>query len=168
MHMVEVPRLNIQKLFEELENEKVQYVVIGGIAAQQLGLPVPATIDLDITPKRSAENYKRLSRFFENVEATLFTAEDGGTWFPYRLLENWSQYNTLHLLTRFGLLDLVFSPEGAPSGYSQLAPDSQVLSVELLKIRLITEAQWVALNIAAGREKDIEHLSMYYRDKNVN
>ena len=114
--MVEVPRLDIQKLFEELEKEKVQYVVIGGIAAQQLGLSVPATIDLDITPKRSAENYKRLSRFFENVGAALFTAEDGGTWFPHHLLENWSQYNTLHLLTRFGLLDLVFSPEGAPSG----------------------------------------------------
>jgi hypothetical protein len=166
--MVEVPRLDIQKLFKELEKEKVQYVVIGGIAAQQLGLPVPATIDLDITPKRSAENYKRLSRFFENVGAALFTAEDGGTWFPHHLLENWSQYNTLHLLTRFGLLDLVFSPEGAPSGYSQLAPDSQVLSVELLKIRLITEEQWVALKIAAGREKDIEHLSMYYRDRDVN
>ena len=63
---------------------------------------------------------------------------------------------------------LIFSPEGAPSGYSQLAPDSQLLSVELLKIRLITEKQWVALKIAAGREKDIEHLSMYYRDRNVN
>jgi len=166
--MVEVPRLDIQKLFEALEKEKVQYVVIGGIAAQQLGLPVPATIDLDITPKRSAENYKRLSRFFENVEATLFTAEDGGTWFPYRLLENWSQYSTLHLLTRFGLLDLVFSPEGAPSGYAEIAPDSQVLNVKLLKIRLITEKQWVALKVAAGREKDIEHLSMYYRDRKGN
>ena len=96
MHMVEVPRLDIQKLFEELEKEKVQYVVIGGIAAQQLGLPVPATIDLDITPKRSAENYKRLSRFFENVGAALFTAEDGGTWFPHQLLENWSQYRVQH------------------------------------------------------------------------
>jgi hypothetical protein len=166
--MVEVPRLDIQKLFEELEKEKVQYVVIGGIAAQQLGLPVPATVDLDITPKRSVENYRSLSRFFENVGAALFTAEDGGTWFPYHLLENWIQYSTLHLLTRFGLLDLVFSPEGAPSGYSELAPNSQVLSMELLKIRLITEKQWVALKVAAGREKDIEHLYLYYKDRNEN
>ena len=40
--MVEVPRLEIQKLFEELEKEKVQCVVIGGIAAQHQRPSSPA------------------------------------------------------------------------------------------------------------------------------
>ena len=124
MQMVEVPKLDIERIIAELRNSSVQYVAIGGIAALALDLPVPATVDFDITPMRSHENYKNLSEFFRVTEAKLFTSQDGGTWFPHHLLDNWSQYDTLHLLTKFGLLDIVFSPEGAPLGYRQLFEDS--------------------------------------------
>ena len=86
--MVEVPRLDVERLIAELRNSNVQYVTIGGIAALALNLPVPATVDLDITPKRSRENYKNLSDFFHMTDAKLFTYQDGGTWFPHQLIEN--------------------------------------------------------------------------------
>jgi hypothetical protein len=96
-------------------------VVIGGIAAEIHDLPVPATVDIDVTPARDAKNLERLARAFDELEAGLYTAEETGTWFPRTPVELWSQYDTLHLMTKVGPIDIVFVPDGAPSGYAELA-----------------------------------------------
>ena len=163
--MGEVPRLDLGRLIAELRNSSVRYVAIGGIAALALDLPVPATVDLDITPMRSRENYKHLSDFFRVTDTKLFTSQDGGTWFPHQLIDNWSQYDTLHLLTKFGLLDIVFSPEGAPHGYRQLFKNSLIANLGSESFRSISEQQWVALKHATGRDKDLEHLALYYQQR---
>ncbi|MCL1586917.1 MAG: hypothetical protein M3092_00745 [Actinomycetia bacterium] len=45
-------------------------------------------------------------------------------------MENWAQYDTLHLITSFGPLDIVFFPDGAPNGYSGLVPEATRGSLE--------------------------------------
>lgn len=103
-----------------LNKHRVEYVVIGGISAQLNDLPVPATVDIDVTPSRRKANLERLARAFDELEAGLFTADEGGTWFPRVPVENWAQHDNLHLMTRFGPVDIVFSPDGAPGGFSDL------------------------------------------------
>lgn len=71
-------------LLRTLTEASVEFILIGGTAAQMLGLPVPQTIDVDIVPLRSAQNLEKLAEFFEIVEASLLTAEQDGTWFPKR------------------------------------------------------------------------------------
>ena len=51
------------------------------------------------------------------LEAGLLTADEPGTWFPRHPVESWSHYDTLHLMTRYGPVDLVFAPDGAPRGH---------------------------------------------------
>jgi hypothetical protein len=140
----------------------VRYVVIGGIAAEIHDLPVPATVDIDVTPSRDDKNLERLARAFDELEAGLYPAEDAGTWFPRTPVELWSQYDTVHLMTKAGPIDIVFAPDGAPSGYADLAGDAVRAELDDEPVMVITVATWEALKHAAGRAKDLEHLDRYY------
>jgi hypothetical protein len=163
--MNEARRLDVAGLLNELVNHSVEFILIGGAAAQLLNLPVPATIDVDITPLRSPRNLKRLAGFFDSVHAALLTSEEGGTWFPRIPVENWSQYSTLHLLTDFGLLDIVFEPAGMHNGYIDLLENSVDQELGNSMIRCISEEQWVEMKASTGREKDLEHLRRYFSQR---
>lgn len=165
--MGEARKLDVEGLLEALVKHSIRFVLIGGTAAQILNLPVPATIDVDIAPLRTKANLERLSEFFESVHATLLTAEEDGTWFPRSPVENWSKYSTLHLMTDFGLLDLVFTPAGTTSGYRDLINGSARLRVGSTFINCISEEQWVELKSSTGRQKDLDHLRRYFSEKKI-
>jgi len=160
-----VADLDIAAIVRVLTSHGVEFVVIGGAAAIVRDLPVPATVDIDITPSRVEANLERLAAAFDELEAALLTAEPDGTWFPRRPVDNWAQYDTLHLITRFGLLDVVFAPDGAPRGFDDLVTTAEqcaVLSDDVTAL-VITTQTWVRLKEASGRSKDLEHLD-HYRD----
>jgi hypothetical protein len=163
--MGEARKLDVEGLLEALVSHSIDFILIGGMAAQILNLPVPSTIDVDIAPLRNRKNLQRLSEFFEDVNASLLTAEEDGTWFPRTPIENWAQYSTLHLVTDFGLLDLVFEPAGTSDGYQDLVKGSMLLQVGHSMIRCITEDQWVELKSSTGRPKDLEQLRQYFSGK---
>lgn len=155
-------KLDAVGLLAALVDSSVEFILIGGTAAQILGLPVPQTIDVDVVPLRNSKNLDNIATFFEVVDATLLSADEDGTWFPKRPVSNWSQYETLHLLTKFGILDLVFSPAGVTNGYEGLKQDSVFVDIGGVRVRMITEEQWVYLKTSTGRQKDIEHLRRYF------
>lgn len=157
-----MPELDAASVVRVLNEHRVEYVVIGGVSAQLNDLPVPATVDIDVTPSRQKANLERLARAFDELEAALYTAEEGGTWFPRVPVENWAQYDNLHLMTRFGPVDIVFAPDGAPGGFADLAKGSVLLDLEGQRVRVITPKTWESLKQAAGRPKDLEHLDRYY------
>jgi hypothetical protein len=160
-----MPELNPGAIVRALNRHGVRYVVIGGIAAQLHDLPVPVTVDIDVTPARDKKNLDLLAKAFDELEAGLYTAEDGGTWFPRTPVDNWAQYDTLHLMTMFGPIDLVFTPDGAPRGYDDLAQRASDLAIDHEPVLVITFATWEALKQAAGRAKDLEHLDRYYESR---
>jgi hypothetical protein len=100
------------------------------------------------------------------LEAGLLTADKAGTWFPRHPVEHWAQYDTLHLMTKHGPLDIVFTPDGAPRGYEDLKPGSEEQTVQPPDARalVISVALWEQLKHAAGRAKDLEHLDRFYED----
>ncbi|MFZ4811671.1 MAG: hypothetical protein ACOYL9_10035 [Ilumatobacteraceae bacterium] len=77
-----MPELDPGTIIRVLNKHRVRYVVIGGVAAEIHDLPVPATVDIDITPARDRGNLECLAGAFEELEAGLYTAEAAGTWFP--------------------------------------------------------------------------------------
>lgn len=159
------PELDVAGLLGVLNACGVQFVLIGGIAAQIHDLPVPATIDVDITPSRDKENLDRLAEVFEELEAGLLTVDETGTWFPRHPVENWAQYDTLHLVTQHGLLDVVFSPDGAARGFDDLVSQSVEGKFGTISFRMISIEQWIHLKSASGRAKDLEHLARYYESQ---
>jgi hypothetical protein len=84
-----VPELDPAAVIRILNRHGVKFVVIGGVAAALHDLPVPATIDIDLTPARTRQNLERLATAFDALEAGLATAEEGGTWFPRVPVEHW-------------------------------------------------------------------------------
>lgn len=160
--MSPTPELNPVRIVEILNRHQVRYVIIGGIAAQLQDLPVPATIDIDLTPARDNENLEHLAAAFDELDAMLYSADEGGTWFPRHPVEYWAQYDTLHLISNHGPLDIVFVPDGAPGGFDALAPAALEVSIDTEPVLVIAPATWVALKEASGRAKDLEHLNHYY------
>jgi len=144
-----------------LVRHDVRFVVIGGVAALVHDLPLPATVDIDVTPERTVENLERLALAFDELEAGLLTADTGGTWFPRHPLENWASYDPLHLMTKHGPLDIVFAPDGAEGGYDDLRTGAGVHTIGDAQVLVISVDTWERLKEASGRAKDLEHLDLF-------
>ncbi len=159
-----MPDLDIASIVRTLNAHGVRYVVIGGVAALVHDLPLPATIDIDVTPDRDPKNLARLANAFEDLEAGLLTAEKAGAWFPRHPIENWSQYRMLHLMTKYGPLDIVFAPDGASRGYDDLVTTAEEhpVGADDAPAPVISVAAWEQLKQATGRAKDLEHLDRFY------
>ena len=111
------------------------------------------------------KNLQRLAKAFDELEAGLATANDTGSWFPRHPVENWAQYDTLHLMTKHGPIDLVFAPDGAPRGYDDLVDATVELQVGDERVRVVTVARWEMLKEASGRGKDLAHLDQHRATK---
>lgn len=61
-----MPDLDAAAIVRSLNRHGVQFVIIGGIAAQLHDLPIPATVDIDVTPARDHQNLEHLDRFYES------------------------------------------------------------------------------------------------------
>lgn len=157
-----MPELDAGSVVRVLNKHQVEFVVIGGMAALIHDLPVPATVDIDVTPSRQRANLERLAAAFDELEAGLYSAEESGTWFPRVPVENWAQYDNLHLMTRFGPVDVVFAPDGAPGGFSDLVTSAVKIDFAEERVLVITPATWETLKRASGRAKDLAHLDSYY------
>jgi hypothetical protein len=64
----ERPEPGREAILQALERHEVQYVVIGGAAAQARGW-TEETDDLDVTPERSEGNLSRLAAAVEELDA---------------------------------------------------------------------------------------------------
>lgn len=105
-----------------LNEERVDYVVIGGFASVILGSPLP-TEDIDVLPDRSSENLTRLAHALRRMNAMIRTE---GEAIPARMdaefLENMPIM--LNLVTDFGVVDLTFEPAGPVHGYAKWNADA--------------------------------------------
>jgi hypothetical protein len=160
-----MPELDAGAIVRILNRHRVRYVVIGGLAAQVHDLPIPATVDIDVTPANDHANLERLAAAFDDLEANLYTADNAGTWFPRTPVESWARYNTLHLISRHGPIDIVFAPDGAPHGFVDLAEHAEQHTIEDEPALVITVEMWAELKQASGRAKDLEHLDRYYESR---
>ena len=144
--------LDYERLAEALNRHRVRYVVIGAIAAIAHGYPL-TTQDLDITPANDPPNLERLAAALRELEARLRVPEDeAGLEFPVdaRML---SQADTWALVTRFGPLDLVFSPAGT-GGYDDLRRDARTIELGDTQFAVASLADVIRSKEAANREKD--------------
>lgn len=151
-------------MLRTLQRHRVQFVLIGGIAALLRGAPL-LTQDVDITPDTTEENLGLLSAALRDLEARLRTASDpDGVDFPIapemlKARRSWT------LTTRLGDLDLVFVPTGT-SGYADLVRNADEVAVTedgAVTVEVAALVDVIRSKEAAGRNKDRAALPLLRR-----
>jgi hypothetical protein len=145
-----------RRLLAELQRHDVEFLVVGAIAAVAHGSPIP-TLDLDVTPSDDPENHERLAKALRALHAKLRLPDGTGLDFPIdpRFLAGNQPWT---LLTRYGVLDLVFVPAGT-NGFADLRRDA--LEADLgtgAPVLVASLADVIRSKEAAGRSKDIAQL----------
>lgn len=151
-------------LLRVLVRHRVDFIVVGGVAARLRGAPL-LTQDIDVTPATDRDNLARLAAALVELGALLRSAtEPAGVAFPVRAesLESASMWT---LITRYGDLDLVMMPSGT-TGYRDLARDADELTVAVkprLSVVVASLADVIRSKEAAGRDKDRAALPLLRR-----
>jgi hypothetical protein len=142
-----------EEILEVLERHEVLYVVIGGLAAELRGSPY-ATVDVDVTPARTRENFVKLAAALTELQAKL-RIPDMDEPLEVPLDEHSFEHaTTWTYVTKHGYLDVALLPDGT-RGYDDLrrgATREQL--TDSLNISVAALADVIRSKEAAGREKD--------------
>jgi len=152
--------LQPQELLEILARHRVDYVLIGGLAATLHGSSA-LTNDADICPDQSAENLERLAAALREMDARIRTeAEPEGVAFSADpdLLRRMQLVN---LTTRFGDFDIAFQPAGS-RGYDDLVRGAFDMEVDGTIVRVASLSDIIRSKEAANRPKDRATLPILY------
>ena len=129
--------LDPERLIKILARHRVDFVLIGALAARLQGFP-RLTADADITPARDRDNLNRLAAALRELGARVFTeGVPEGLKFDCSA-QTLSLAETWNLVTAAGRLDLAFMPSGT-TGYEDLIHGAlrfQVYGTELLAASL--------------------------------
>jgi hypothetical protein len=133
-----------------LADAKVDFVLIGGVAGGAHGSAYP-TYDVDVMYARDRENLERLATALKNLDATLRGAPPG---LPFLLdAETLEAGGNFTFDTRFGPLDILGYPSGAPS-YDRIREEADTIDVGGRAIRVASLDHLIAMKESAGRVKD--------------
>jgi hypothetical protein len=142
-----------------LNRHGVEYVIIGGGAAQLHGAPVMRTRDADVVPSKAAANLDRLAAALRELDARLWVgpAEPEGLAMPFDRGTLGQIEGFLNLITRYGPLDVTYRPDGT-DGYDDLVRSA--VTVRLLDVDVVVASleDVIRSKEAAGRAKDIAAL----------
>ena len=141
-------------VLQALISYKVDFVLIGGLAARLHGSP-SVTNDLDVCHDDSAENLERVTRALKEMGASLrLPDQDESVDLPIdeRLLR---ATQNLTLSTDFGAFDLLARPAGT-EGYEDLVRDAVTQKLGRgLSVKVASIDDLIRMKRASGRPKDL-------------
>lgn len=155
---VKTPKTDFVEILRTLARHRVEFIVVGGIAAVLQGAAI-ATFDLDIVHSRRPENVTRLLQALEDLGARYRTPG------AERLTPSLSHLATEGhqlLITRAGHLDLL-GIIGANRGYDDLLPHSIEQKVARRKVRVLRLQAVIETKQEADGEKDRAMLPLLRR-----
>lgn len=138
------------EILEVLKRHRVEFVVIGGLAALAHGSNLP-TVDVDITPDREPANLTRLSEALKELDAQVRFGDEA---LPFdHDAESLASAGVWNLTTTFGDLDISFVPNGT-QGYPDLVRDATPTPILGVVVPVASLADVIRSKQAANRPKD--------------
>jgi predicted nucleotidyltransferase len=143
---------DFERLLQVLAAGGVEYILIGGLAANAHGA-IRTTRDVDVVYARSRANLERLEQTLAPLRPYLRGAPPG---LPFRLdVATLQSGLNFTLSTDLGELDLLGDVTGG-GGYDDLLPDSDTLDLFGVSCRCLGLDALIRVKRAAGRPKDFE------------
>jgi hypothetical protein len=144
--------LDPKRILSTLAHHRVQYILIGALAARLQGFP-RATYDADITPAKDRDNLQRLAAALRELGARIYTEQ-----IPEGLAFDCSapmlaRADIWNLITDAGRLDLAFKPSGT-EGYDDLARQAVRFTIYDQDVRAARLEDIIRSKEAANRPQD--------------
>lgn len=152
--MSEVAVFDPEKLIRTLRKHRVDFVLIGALAARLYGFP-RITADADITPDDSPKNLDRLTAALREIDAKIYTdtVPEG---LPFDCSPKMlSRAKIWNLVTSAGRLDIAFEPSGT-KGYADLVKDADQFEAFGVKFLVASLDDIIRSKESANRPKDRE------------
>lgn len=159
MNASDLTPVAFERIAAVLNDHKVKYVVIGGLAALLQGVPLPRTADIEVTPASDPANKKRLGAALRDLDARLRAP---GLDEPMEIPLDERTFigmTAMMFVTRFGPCDISFVPDGT-TGYDDLIEHAHVLERAGVRIPVASVEDITRSKRAAGREKDAAHITI--------
>jgi hypothetical protein len=150
-------RFDPLNIVDAFNRRGVEYVVIGGFAAELHAAAVYPTRDIDFTPRATKENLQRLSKVFNDLDARIRTAGvPEGLPFSHDAT-SLAKVGVWNLTCKFGELDISFKPSGT-NGYEDLVRTAIRIDVRGGQTPIASLSDIIRSKEAAGRPKDFTAL----------
>ncbi len=134
-----------------LGRHRVEYVLIGGLAAVTHGAPL-VTQDVDLCHARGRDNLDRLAAALQEVHAQLRGAEPGVRFvLDARAPDKGDAFT---FTTETGSIDILATPAGT-EGYEDLVRTADVFELFGYSVRVAAIDDLIRMKLAAGRRKDL-------------
>jgi hypothetical protein len=140
-------------IFRALAERRVEYVLIGGLAAVAHGASL-VTFDVDLCFRQESANCERLAVALVDLGAEIFPHRSEPIPITPELL---ATHRIVHLSTPAGRLDLVAEVPGL-GRYEHLLPGAASLALADLAIPALSLDQLIQAKSALNQPKDREHL----------
>jgi len=148
-----VPSFQPRRIIEVLNEHRVAYVLIGGLAAIFHGSPV-STGDADICPERTVRNLERLAEALIAMEAGIFSPDAPEKGLAFMCDATFlDRMEMLNLATAYGRLDIAMTPSGT-RGFEDLSKSAETYVIKNTEVPVASLADVIRSKEAAGRLKD--------------
>lgn len=146
-----------EEIFAALQRHDVDYVTIGGIAANAHGSR-RLTLDVDIIPAPVEANYERLAAALDELGAPTSAVDSAFRDLDPRDSFDLARADVLKLATAAGDLDVLNGAPGAPP-YGDLSKRAIEVEVRGTLIRIASLDDMIAMKRAAGRPQDLRDIA---------
>lgn len=145
-----------ETIFAVLQRHGVDYVTIGGFAANAHGSR-RLTLDVDIVPGPNERNYERLAAALDELGAPASAIDSDFRDLDPRDSFDLARAKILKLVTAAGDLDLLNAAIGAPP-YEDLRKRAIEVEVRGTKIVIASLDDVIAMKRASGRPQDLRDI----------
>ncbi len=155
--------LDFQRIFRELSDEDIDYVVIGGLAVNLHGIP-RMTYDIDLMILLKTENINKIVAKLKTWGYSPRAPVEPGALADEQVRNSWVQEKNTKALSfhsaeqPVGEIDLIID---SPIPYEDLRKRAIIFDIEGVKVPVISIPDLIELKLKSGRKQDlsdVEHL----------